>query len=84
MHRSRKTEIANQVTLILGYDVTKQCSSHMLRKGRLSKEIKNVVGHKEEGERRGPGSIPSLDDLEPGKICGAARSNAIARQHRGD
>lgn len=51
--------------------MTKQCSSHMLRKGRLSKEIKNVASHKEEGERRGPGSIPSLDDLEPGKICGA-------------
>ena len=27
--------------------------------------------HKEDSERRGPGSIPSLHDLEPGKICGA-------------
>ena len=26
---------------------------------------------KEEGERRGPGDIPSLYDLEPGKVCGA-------------
>ena len=30
-----------------------------------------MASHKEEGERRGPGGIPSLDDLEPGKICGA-------------
>ena len=43
----------------------------MLRKGRLSKQIKNVASHKEEGERRGPGGIPSLEDIEPGKICGA-------------
>jgi hypothetical protein len=30
-----------------------------------------VASHKEEGERQGPGGIPSLDHLEPGKICGA-------------
>lgn len=30
-----------------------------------------MASHKEEGERRGPGGIPSLDDIEPGKICGA-------------
>ena len=30
-----------------------------------------MASHKEEGERRGPGGIPSLEDLEPGKICGA-------------
>ena len=31
----------------------------------------NVASHKEDGERRGPKGIPSLDDIEPGKICGA-------------
>jgi hypothetical protein len=30
-----------------------------------------VASHKEEGERRGLGSMPSLHDLEPGKPCGA-------------
>jgi len=30
-----------------------------------------VASHKEEGDRRGPGGIPSLDDMEPGRICGA-------------
>lgn len=29
-----------------------------------------MASHKE-GERRGPGGIPSLEDIEPGKICGA-------------
>jgi hypothetical protein len=30
-----------------------------------------VASHKEEGERRGPEGMPSLLDIEPGKICGA-------------
>ena len=30
-----------------------------------------MASHKEEGERRGPGGIPSLDDMEPGRIYGA-------------
>ena len=30
-----------------------------------------MASHKKEGERRGPGGIPSLHDIEPGKICGA-------------
>ena len=29
-----------------------------------------MASHKDEGERRRPGGIPSLDDLEPGKVCG--------------
>jgi hypothetical protein len=38
--------------------------------GRLTREI-DVASHKEEGERRGPEGIPSLNDLVPGKVCGA-------------
>ena len=30
-----------------------------------------MASHKEEGERRGLGRMPSLHDLEPGKPCGA-------------
>ena len=30
-----------------------------------------MASHKEEGDRRGPEGIPSLQDLEPGRICGA-------------
>ena len=30
-----------------------------------------MASHKEEGERRGAGGIPSLNDLVPGKVCGA-------------
>jgi hypothetical protein len=29
-----------------------------------------MASHKEESDRRTPGGIPSLDDLEPGKVCG--------------
>jgi hypothetical protein len=29
-----------------------------------------MASYKEESERRGSGGMPSLDDLEPGKICG--------------
>jgi hypothetical protein len=38
---------------------------------RFNEGDQNVASHKEEGERRGPGGIPSLQDIEPGKICGA-------------
>jgi hypothetical protein len=31
----------------------------------------SVASYREELERRGPDGIPSLDDIEPGKICGA-------------
>ena len=31
----------------------------------------DVASYKEEGERREAGCIPSLEDLEPGKVCGA-------------
>jgi len=30
-----------------------------------------VASYKQELEKRGPEGIPSLDDIEPGKICGA-------------
>jgi hypothetical protein len=31
-----------------------------------------MASHKEEGERRSQeGGIPSLEDIEPGKVCGA-------------
>jgi hypothetical protein len=30
-----------------------------------------VASHKEEGGRRRPTGIPSLQDIEPGKVCGA-------------
>jgi hypothetical protein len=29
-----------------------------------------MASYKEEGEGRGYGGIPSLHDLEPGKVCG--------------
>jgi hypothetical protein len=31
----------------------------------------SVASYKQELEKRGPEGIPSLDDIEPGKICGA-------------
>jgi hypothetical protein len=31
----------------------------------------NVASYKQEHESREPEGIPSLDDIEPGKICGA-------------
>lgn len=30
-----------------------------------------MASHKEEGDRRRQGDIPSLHDIEPGKVCGA-------------
>ena len=30
-----------------------------------------MASYKQELEKRGPEGIPSLDDIEPGKICGA-------------
>lgn len=30
-----------------------------------------MASHKEEVERRRQGAIPSLHDIEPGKVCGA-------------
>ena len=30
-----------------------------------------MASYKQELENRGPDGIPSLDDIEPGKICGA-------------
>jgi hypothetical protein len=32
---------------------------------------RSVASYKQELEKRGPEGIPSLDDIEPGKICGA-------------
>ena len=37
---------------------------------RLTREI-DMASHKEEGEGRRYGGIPSLHDIEPGKVCGA-------------
>jgi hypothetical protein len=34
-------------------------------------EGQSVASYKPELEKRGPEGIPSLDDIEPGKICGA-------------
>lgn len=31
----------------------------------------SVASYRQELEKRGPEGIPSLDDIEPGKICGA-------------
>jgi hypothetical protein len=30
-----------------------------------------MASYKDKGEHRGSGDIPSLDDLESGKVCGA-------------
>ncbi len=44
----------------------KNCSGELPRHRRLS-----VASYRQELEKRGPEGIPSLDDIEPGKICGA-------------
>jgi hypothetical protein len=36
-----------------------------------SRRRPSVASYKQELEKRGPEGIPSLDDIEPGKICGA-------------
>ena len=46
--------------------MTKKHSSHM-----LGDREQDVASYKQEDERRGPGGIPSLEDIEPGKVCGA-------------
>jgi hypothetical protein len=38
---------------------------------RSSRRRPSVASYKQELEKRGPEGIPSLDDIEPGKICGA-------------
>lgn len=39
--------------------------------GRVIGRRQSVASYRQELEKRGPEGIPSLDDIEPGKICGA-------------
>jgi hypothetical protein len=50
----------------------RRCAKLRVHREALNRQGRaNVASYKQELERRGPDGIPSLDDIEPGKICGA-------------
>jgi hypothetical protein len=56
---------------VLSYQYARYVRTGVIVAKRVIGRRQSVASYKQELEKRGPEGIPSLDDIEPGKICGA-------------